>query len=395
MEVIRFCMRLVPWLTLLLLAVGCCHHHQGPTSPVVEGFSKALRPGDIVETKTGAVIPFETLLAELAGAQVIYVGETHTSMADHRIQLRVAEGLYARNAKLILAMEMFPRNLQPLLDEYSKGAMTEQTLHDKSDWKNVWGYPFQLYQPLLAWARQQPVKVVGLNAPPTVVRKVGQNGIVSLTPEERSQIAATIDFDDAAHRAYLKQGFDLHPRGGIRDFESFYEAQLSWEETMAETLAELLTGMDQGGQVLVLIGKGHIAHGFGVPERVDKRAPHPFRTILPIPVDALDGPPGPDLADYVWITEKSTVFQHRGRLGIMVKPAATQGLEVMGVVPDSPAAKAGIMPGDVIVSLDGASINSVEDLHQAFLQKKGQSHRTVIERGAQRIELELTVAGEE
>lgn len=395
MEVIKFSLRMVLWLMPLLLTAGCSHLGQAPTAPATREFRKALEPGDIVETKTGAVIPFDALLAELADAQVIYVGETHTSMEDHRIQLRVAEGLYARNPKLILAMEMFPRNLQPLLDEYSQGAMTEQTLFTKSDWKNVWGYPFQLYQPLLAWARQQHVKLVGLNAPPAVVRKVGQRGISSLAPEERNQIAATIDFDDAEHRAYLKQGFEQHPRGDIRDFASFYEAQLSWEETMAETLAALLPGMDQGGQVLVLTGKGHIMQRFGVPKRVEKRAAHTFKTIVPIPVDATDEPLGPDIADYVWITEKSTASQHRGRLGIMVKPASTQGLEVMGVTPGSPAAKAGIIPGDVILSLDGATVNTVEDLHQVFLQKKGQSHQAVIGRGAQQIELELTIASEE
>ncbi len=354
-----------------------------------------MQPGDIVETRTGEVITFERLMDELADARVVYIGETHTSIEDHRFQLQVAESLAARNPRLILAMEMFPRNRQPLLDEYSQGSMTEQTLYEKSDWKNIWGYPFQLYQGLLAWARQKRIKVVGLNAPPAVVRKVGQSGISSLAPEERSQIAATIDLDDADHRAYLKQGFDLHPRGSIRDFEAFYEAHLTWEETMAETLADTLAAMDRNDQVLVLIGKGHIMQGFGVPKRAEKRVPHSFKTIVPIPVDSTQEAIGSELADYVLITEKSTTFQHRGRLGIMVKPSSTQGLEVVGVVPNSPAAKAGVMPGDVIISLDGAPVNSVEDLHQVFLQKKGQSHRAVIERGAQKIEIELTVAGEQ
>jgi S1-C subfamily serine protease len=38
------------------------------------------------------------------------------------------------------------------------------------------------------------------------------------------------------------------------------------------------------------------------------------------------------------------------------------GALVMQIEPDGPAAKAGLLPGDVVISLDGVEINGVDDL---------------------------------
>ena len=46
----------------------------------------------------------------------------------------------------------------------------------------------------------------------------------------------------------------------------------------------------------------------------------------------------------------------------------TTGAVILTVVPSSPAAKAGLVQGDVIVNIDGTAINSAEDL-QKLIQK--------------------------
>jgi S1-C subfamily serine protease len=38
------------------------------------------------------------------------------------------------------------------------------------------------------------------------------------------------------------------------------------------------------------------------------------------------------------------------------------GALLMNIEPDSPAAKAGLLPGDVVIRLDGLDINGVDDL---------------------------------
>jgi serine protease Do len=46
--------------------------------------------------------------------------------------------------------------------------------------------------------------------------------------------------------------------------------------------------------------------------------------------------------------------------------ASTANIVVRSVVPDSPAQKAGVAPGDRIVEFDGASVDSVESLIDAI-----------------------------
>ena len=70
---------------------------------------------------------------------------------------------------------------------------------------------------------------------------------------------------------------------------------------------------------------------------------------------------------------KTKGYVERGMIGVYLQPVSpntakglgmsrVEGALVASVVPGSPAAKAGIKPGDVIVAYDGKTINSVDDL---------------------------------
>src|SRR5262249_33594362 len=61
-------------------------------------------------------------------------------------------------------------------------------------------------------------------------------------------------------------------------------------------------------------------------------------------------------------------------------PDGTHGLAVMGVQPGSPAERAGVREGDLIVSVDGQSVNSVADLRSALAKDKS-SVRLRVRRG--------------
>jgi S1-C subfamily serine protease len=59
---------------------------------------------------------------------------------------------------------------------------------------------------------------------------------------------------------------------------------------------------------------------------------------------------------------------HR-RLIVAYKLVASNGVFVVQVAPNSPADRAGLMPGDVIVAMDGAIVQSVDDLHRLLTEK--------------------------
>jgi serine protease Do len=94
----------------------------------------------------------------------------------------------------------------------------------------------------------------------------------------------------------------------------------------------------------------------------------------------------------------------RGRIGVQIDQVSKdvaesiglglpKGALVRGVEPNSPAAKAGVEPGDIILKFDGKEIDKSVDLPRLVGNTKpgNKSSMTVFRRGSQR-ELSITVA---
>src|SRR5919202_5149025 len=64
------------------------------------------------------------ILQELAKANVVYLGETHNNPEDHKAQLEILQALHQQNPKIAIAMEMFQRPFQDVLDQYLVGKIT-------------------------------------------------------------------------------------------------------------------------------------------------------------------------------------------------------------------------------------------------------------------------------
>jgi regulator of sigma E protease len=64
--------------------------------------------------------------------------------------------------------------------------------------------------------------------------------------------------------------------------------------------------------------------------------------------------------------------------------------QISSVAPDSPAAKAGIQPGDVVVAVAGQSVYTPEDLVEAIRTKPGQPFEVTVERDGKRLTLTVT-----
>jgi S1-C subfamily serine protease len=110
-------------------------------------------------------------------------------------------------------------------------------------------------------------------------------------------------------------------------------------------------------------------------------------------------------ASIAWNTA-AAVLEHgrlkRGYLGIAGQPVELPehqrgaqrrtGLLVAGVTADSPASRAGVLVGDVVVGLDGQSIESAEDLLDLLVgERVGRTAALRIVRGGEARELPVTV----
>jgi hypothetical protein len=294
-------------------------------------------------------------------------------------------------------MEMFTRSQQPILDQWSQGLLTEEKFLKEVQWETTWGIDYQLYKEILDKAKSHRIKVLGLNVPRDLVRRVAHNGIKKLSSEDKKQLPE-MDLTDRPHRAYMKSIYRSHQGGAAEEFESFYEAQSLWDEGMAETLSDFLKSPDGKEKTfLVFTGNGHVVFGFGIPKRFYRRTSIPYQTIVlkawkeKLDEDFTFTETPSLLANFLWITPFSLPEKRRPSIGVVLKQREDQkGLWIERVIPDSPAEKAGLLSGDHLIAVEGKEISKVKDIHDAVVQKGlGKDvHMTILREGVKK---EITV----
>ncbi|MDR3044141.1 MAG: ChaN family lipoprotein [Desulfovibrio sp.] len=140
----------------------------------------------------------------------ILLGESHTSACDHRAQAAFITALLAEGARPAIGLEMVPREGQPTLDEFSRGATPLDKLSDALDWPKTWGYDFALYKPVFAVADWARLPVHGLNVPQRVVRQVSRGGLESVAEADRVWLPPSIIAPAPEQRATLTVIFREH-----------------------------------------------------------------------------------------------------------------------------------------------------------------------------------------
>jgi uncharacterized iron-regulated protein len=303
------------------------------------------------------------LMDAAAPRRIVYLGEYHDRFSHHAIQLQIIKDLHKRNGKLAIGMEMFQRPFQATLDEYINGGIDEREFLQQAEYFKRWGFDYNLYKPILDFARREKVPVVALNLRKEITEKVSKNGMDSLTDEERKELPAETDFSDEDYRHRIKQAFDQHKGKDEKNFDFFLQSQVLWDETMAESIDQYL-GKNPDRQMAVVAGGGHVAYGTGIPKRVFRRNGLSYITILN------DGDVEQDIADFI-IFPQPLDGETAPKLMATFREEAGR-LLFKDFVNDSPAKAAGIKADDVLVSLDGTIMRTISDVRIAlFYRDKG------------------------
>jgi uncharacterized iron-regulated protein len=268
-------------------------------------------PGAIAETiaydlRQQQAIAAPQLLKQLAQTQIVYLGETHDRAVDHAAQLQILKELQQQQPKLIIAMEMFQRPMQSLLDRYLRGELSETALVERSEYRTRWGFPWEFYAPILRFAKAQKLPVIALNTPTEVTRKVARSGLSSLNRVERRFIPplSAIALAPASYRQRLYAIFEAAHQGKTSslNFDYFFQAQVLWDETMAERLAQAHR-QQPSALIVVLVGQAHLFYGEGIPQRVTRRSPNIQQAVVLLNPEAeIQTELQPPIADYFWVT---------------------------------------------------------------------------------------------
>jgi uncharacterized iron-regulated protein len=276
-------------------------------------------PQRVYDTRQKGFSDFETMLADLARADVVFVGEQHDDANTHRLELAIVEGLVRRHTPVIVAMEMFERDVQPLLDQYLAGKISEaQFLAGSRPWPR---YATD-YRPIIEYARLHQIPVVASDVPRHIATDVSKTGLSVLDGLANDRPLAAHDLQCPGSGDYYDRFEELMSAGGhppTADAKApdakarndrFYYAQCLKDETMGESIAEAFEkNASRRATIVHVNGAFHSDYGEGTAASTRRRMPgRRIAVVSVLPVDDIDSArPDEDdakLGDYLLFTVK-------------------------------------------------------------------------------------------
>lgn len=221
----------------------------------------------------------DDLTDEIMNKKIVYIGEVHNNPRHHEIQLEIIKNLYEKNKRIAIGMEMFQNDFQYVVDMYISGKIDEKEFLKKTGYEKKWGFDYELYKPIIDFARENKIPVVALSINSEIVKQISENGLINLDSRELGGLPESIDFTNNSYKKHIKKVFDEHPKSEKSNFKRFYTIQVIWDESMAENIDRFLS-KNKALTMIVLAGNGHIIYSYGIPDRAYRRNNFDYATIL-------------------------------------------------------------------------------------------------------------------
>lgn len=210
-------------------------------------------------------VPVERALATVRPGQIVVFGEQHGFAPHHENQRLALRILNQNHAKVSVGMEFFEEQYQSHVDQYLLGQMSEQDFLRLINWG---GTPFDHYREQVLWPQKTGNHVLALNAPKWLTRKISQQGLSSLSPEDQTLLPTQFAIGNSNYYERFELAMAEHvPASALT---RYFEAQSTWDEFMSHNACEFIKS--QPDQILVIIvGDFHAAFGGGLPDRIKAR----------------------------------------------------------------------------------------------------------------------------
>jgi len=253
-------------------------------------------PERVFDSRQKSLTDFEAMVADLARADVVLVGEQHDDPNTHRLEAAILQGLQRRGVTATVSLEMFERDVQAHVDDYLSGKLAEEAFIAQS---RPWPRYATDYKPLVDFAQAHGWSVLAANVPRRHASAVAKSGLAaaeSLSPDERVQVARDLQCPLDNYFKRFSDTMNSHPVPGSENqsaeeraatTERYYFAQCVKDETMAESIAAAAQGAR--GPIVHYNGAFHSDFGAGVGERVRRRLPGKRVVIVSVlPVQDID-----------------------------------------------------------------------------------------------------------
>lgn len=274
-----------------------------PTLPAWQGPEGLQHPelGQIVELRTGARLTPEQLLARLAAAPKVLVGERHDNPDHHALQLWLLRALAAQRPQGSLLLEMLTPDQQVKVEQVRVAITAGQAPQDilgALAWQPGWAW--SLYGPLVQHALRQPYPLLAANLERREIMQV-----YAQVPELQGQASTAQPVREALFEQIRHSHCNLLP-------ESQLPAMLAVQQQQQRDrrMAEALLAAPEPS--LLFAGAYHVRRELGVPLHLqDLGAAEGVQVLMLAEVGSQVAAPS---ADYVWYTPAQPEQDHCAKL---------------------------------------------------------------------------------
>jgi uncharacterized iron-regulated protein len=252
--------------------------------------------------KKGFLYDLEDSFDILMDYRVIFIGEEHESRVSHRAELTILKGLADRDLNLVLALEMFERDVQDILDAYLKGKISEKKfLKQARPWPN---YP-EDYRPLIEVAKKKGMPVIAANIPRRAAAAVAMANKVSpdVVGEDRRYLPKTLHLRSKEYYNRFASSMEemphFTPMKGMK-VDGLYKAQVLKDSVMAASVEPFLDR-----RTLFCCGHFHSDYHLGIPYQLQKNHPNLKIAVIAMAssVENLLMKDRSKVADFIWVEE--------------------------------------------------------------------------------------------
>eukprot|EP01132_Coremiostelium_polycephalum_P016389 gene16389-19702_t len=206
----------------------------------------------VYDSKKAKLITLDELVSSLKNTDVLFFGEEHNDSTGHALEAEIYKKMFAAFPKTALTLEMFHTDVQPVIDEYLSGCISEKNfIKEARAWNN-----YNDYKPLIEFAKANKLPVIGGNAAARYSNMVSRSGLIALKalPEASRAFLPPLSIDTATGRYYDKFNETLggHSMGSMK----IYQTQNFWDATMAWSIATYQK-KNKNAKVLQLNGRFH------------------------------------------------------------------------------------------------------------------------------------------
>jgi uncharacterized iron-regulated protein len=253
-------------------------------------------------TNKGKILLLEEFFQTLMGYQIVFVGEVHDSREAHEAELTILTELSERDASLVLALEMFERDVQESLDAYLKGTIPEDKFLELA---RPWPNYLEDYRPLIEFAKKKSIRVIAANVPRRAAAVVVMANKVSskVVGPDSIYLPKTLHLDSKEYYRRFVANMEIMPHPAPMkgmNVKALFKAQVLKDAVMAASMEPFLDR-----RILFCCGHFHSDYHLGIPYQLQKN--HPDLKVVVITfasyVGDLPMKERSRIGDFIWVEE--------------------------------------------------------------------------------------------